>query len=281
MRKVEPEEPEGRGINPWLIAAPLFLIAAGMIYLLYFRVTGREAPYMPAILATEPIPTATFTPEPTPVPTIILPGWVAEFSTPILDAVQDKKPDFFDNFSIPDTQWGFRDGDKPALGVVTIENEALLMAILNEYGMARQRKVNFNHFAETYDIEFGQNDQSVFEEVFTGSFGSWAMHMTNTGENWEGTIMQQDPKTEEWQALHSGSIKSQDTLKASLTIIRNGDRIAVLVDGEPFMYYEDPALPKTMFHDYYFLRGASQGKVQMLLDNIRIWNLDKYQGLPE
>jgi hypothetical protein len=55
----------------------------------------------------------------------------------------------------------------------------------------------------------------------------------------------------------------------------------VLVDGEPFMYYEDPALPKTMFHDYYFFRGASQGKVQMLLDNIRIWNLDKYQGLPE
>lgn len=280
-KKVEPDEPEGRGINPWLIAAPLFLIAAGMIYLLYFRVTGREAPYMPAILATEPIPTATFTPEPTPVPTIVLPGWVAEFSTPILEAVQDKKPDFFDNFSIPDPQWGFRDGDKPALGAVTLENEALLMAILKDYGMARQRKVNFNHFAETYDIEFGQNDQSVFEEVFTGSFGSWAVHMTNTGENWEGTIMQQDPKTEEWQALHSGSIKAQDTLKASLTIIRNGDRIAVLVDGEPFMFYEDPALPKTMFHDYYFFRGASQGKVQMLLDNIRIWNLDKYQGLPE
>ena len=62
--------------------------------------------------------------------------------------------------------------------------------------MARQRKVNFNHFAETFDIEFGQNDQSVFEEVFTGSFGSWAVHMTNTGENWEGTIKQQDPKPE-------------------------------------------------------------------------------------
>ena len=275
------EEPEGRGINPWLIAAPLFLVAAGLMYLLYFKATGREAPYIPAILATTvPTPAATFTPEPTPKPTVIVPGWVGEFVTPILDEVSPKKPDFFDNFSIPDAQWGFRDGNKPALGSVTLENEALLMSVLKDYGMARQRKVNFNHFAETLDIVFGQNDQSKFEEVFAGSYGSWALHMTNTGENWEGTIMIQDPKTEEWTAVQSGSVPAQDPLKASLTIIRNGDRIAILVDGEPFMYYEDPALPKTMFHDYYFLRGASTGQVQMILDNIRIWNLDKYPDLP-
>jgi hypothetical protein len=279
-KKAGQEEPEGRGINPWLIAAPLFLIAAGMIYLLYFKATGKEAPYIPSILATEPLPTETFTPEPTVKPTVIVPGWVTGFSTPILAAVQNKKPDFFDNFSVPDPQWGFRDGNKPALGAVTLQDEALLMAILRDYGMARQRKVNFNHFAETYDIQFGQNDQSVFEEVFTGSYGSWALHMTNTGENWEGTIKQQDPKTEEWKAAQSGSIPAKDAQKASLTIMRNGNRIAVLVDGEPFIYYEDATLPKTMFHDYYFYRGASQGKVQMLLDNIRIWNLDKFQNLP-
>ncbi len=279
-KKAGQEEPEGRGINPWLIAAPLFLIAAGMIYLLYFKATGKQAPYIPSILATEPLPTETFTPEPTAKPTVIVPGWVTDFSAPILAAVQNKKPEFFDNFSVPDPQWGFRDGNKPALGAVTLQDEALLMAILRDYGMARQRKVNFNHFIETYDFQFGQNDQSVFEEVFTGSFGSWALHMTNTGENWEGTIKQQDPKTEEWRAVQSGSIPATDILKASVTIMRNGDRIAVLVDGEPFIYYEDPALPKTMFHDYYFYRGASQGKVQMLLDNIRIWNLDKFQNLP-
>lgn len=279
-RKPPQDDGEGRGINPWLIAAPLFLILAGMIYLLYYKATGQQAPYIPAILATEPIPTATFTPEPTPEPTVVIPGWVTDFTAPILTAVEAKRPDFFDNFSVPDAQWGFRDGNKPALGSVTLENEALLMAILRDYGMARQRKVNFNHFAETYDIQFGQNDQSVFEQVFAGSYGSWALHITNTGENWEGTIKLQDPKTEEWRAVQSGTIKAKDALKASLTVMRNGDTIAILVDGEPFMYYEDPALPKTMFHDYYFYRGASQGKVQMLLDNIRIWNLDKFQNLP-
>jgi hypothetical protein len=201
------------------------------------------------------------------------------FAAPALAAVQDKKTDFFDNFSVPDSQWGFKDGNRPALGPVTLEKEALLMAIVRDYGMARQRKVNFNNFVETFDIDFGQNDQSVFELVLAGSSGSWSLHLTNTGENWEGTIKQQDPKTGEWSAVQSGSIPAKDLLKASLTVMRNKDKVAVLIDGEPFMYYEDAALPRTMFHDYYFYRGASTGKVQMLLDNIRIWNLDKYLNI--
>jgi HEAT repeats len=275
------DEGEGRGINPWLIAAPLFLIAAVGIYLLYFKATGKEAPYIPSILATEPLPTLTFTPVPTKVPTVVLPSWMDDFVTPILAAVENKKPDFFDNFSVPDTQWGFRDGNKPALGPVTLEKEALLMAILKDYGMARERKVNFDQFVETFDIEFAQNDQSIFEEVLAGSYGSWSLHMTNTGQNWEGTIKMQDPKTGEWSAVQSGTIPAKNDLKASLTVIRNGNRIAILVDGEPFIYYEDAALPRTMFHDYYFYRGASTGLVKMVLDNIRIWNLEKYQNLPK
>jgi hypothetical protein len=267
---------EGQGISPWLIAAPLFLIAAVMIYLLYFRVTGRAAPYLPDLLATEPLPTLTFTPQPTPEPTVVIPAWMDSFAAPALTAVQDKKTDFFDNFSVPDSQWGFKDGNRPALGPVTLENEALLMTILRDYGMARQRKVNFNNFVETFDINFGQNDQSIFELILAGSYGSWGLHLTNSGENWEGTIKQQDPKTGEWSAVQSGSIPADDLLKASLTVIRNADKVAILIDGVPFMYYEDAALPRTMFHDYYFYRGASTGKVQMLLDNIRIWNLDKY-----
>ena len=270
---------EGRGISPWLIAAPLFIIAAGLIYLLYFKATGQEAPYIPAILATKPVPTLTFTPEPTPKPTVVIPAWMDNFAVPALAAVVDKKTDFFDNFSVPDSQWGFKDGNRPALGPVTLEKEALLMAIVRDYGMARQRKVNFNNFVETFDIDFGQNDQSVFELVLAGSSGSWSLHLTNTGENWEGTIKQQDPKTGEWSAVQSGSIPAKDLLKASLTVMRNKDKVAVLIDGEPFMYYEDAALPRTMFHDYYFYRGASTGKVQMLLDNIRIWNLDKYLNI--
>ena len=270
------DQDEGSGISPWLIAAPLFLISAVLIYLLYFRVTGREAPYIPALLATRPLPTLTFTPKPTPEPTVVIPAWMDSFAAPALTAVQDKKTDFFDNFSVPDSQWGFKDGNRPALGAVTLENEALLLPILRDFGMARQRKVNFNNFVETFDIEFGQNDRSIFELVLAGSFGSWSLHMANTGENWEGTIKMQDSKTGEWSAVQSGSIPAKDILKASLTVIRNEGQIAILVDGEPFMYYEDPALPRTMFHDYYLYRGATTGQVQMMLDNIRIWNLDKY-----
>lgn len=282
--RLEKEETR-RGVNPWLIAAPLFIVSGVLALLIYFRVTGRPVPQLniPGIgpgLFTEPTATATPTPEPTPTPTP-RPSWVNSFIDPVLTAIENQEPDFFDNFSIPDPNWGFRDGDRPALSPISIENEALIMAISRDYGFARERKLSINNFVEKLDFKFDQEDQSVFELVLVGSYGSWSVHLINTGDIWEGTIKMQDPGTGDWKPVQSGEVASINPATANLTVIKNGTQLAVLIDGHPMLTYQDRALPKTMFHDYYFFRGTSEGVVKMTLDNIRIWDLDNLPGLPK
>lgn len=282
--RLEKEETR-RGVNPWLIAAPLFIISGVLALLIYFRVTGRQIPQLniPGIgpgLFAEPTATSTPTPEPTPTQTP-RPLWVNSFIDPVLTAIENQDPDFFDNFSILDANWGFRDGDRPALSPISIENEALIMPISRDYGFARERKLSINNFVEKLDFKFAQEDQSVFELVLVGSYGSWSVHLINTGELWEGTIKMQDPGSEDWKPVQSGEVASINPAAANITVIKNGTQLAVLIDGHPMLTYQDRALPKTMFHDYYFYRGTSEGVVKMTLDNIRIWDLDNYPGLPK
>jgi hypothetical protein len=282
--KIRREESR-RGINPWLIAAPLFLISGVLAVLIYFRTTGRQIPQLniPGVgpgLFAEPTATVTPTPEPTPTQTP-RPTWVSGFIDPVMTTVENEEPDFFDNFSIPDANWGFRDGNRPALSPITIENEMLIMAISRDYGFARERKISINNFVENLDFAFAQDDQSIFELVLVGSYGSLSVHLINTGEAWEGTIKVQDPKTGDWKPVQNGVVNAEDPIKMNLTVIKNGTQLAVLVDGHPMLTYQDRALPKTMFHDYYFYRGTSDGVVTMTLDNIRIWDLDNYPNLPK
>lgn len=280
-------EKEGtkRGVNPWLIAAPLFIISGVLAVLIYFRTTGRQIPQLniPGVgpgIFTEPTATPTPTPEPTPTPTP-KPSWVGEFIDPVMAAIEGKEPDFFDNFSIADANWGFKDGNRPALSPISIRNEMLVMSITRDFGFARERKLSINNFVENLDFAFAQDDQSIFELNLVGSYGSWSVHLINTGTAWEGTIKFQDPKTGDWKPVENGKVSTSDPLKANLTVIKNGTRLAVLIDGHPLLSYQDRALPKTMFHDYYFYRGSSEGVVEMTLDNIRIWDLDNYPGLPK
>jgi hypothetical protein len=247
-----------------------------------------------ATLTLQPfvIPRRGRTPTPTAVilfPTLetsTFPVWVTDFSDPILAALDGRRPDFHDEFTSFDQGWFYFIPDSPKGPYYAhIQNESLLIKLPAEnenkdYWVYNPRLTRRN-FVLSFDLQFEETqpddtvrfqfdqteDQSVAFDLSKNQ--TWALH-------W-GTIA-------DWQST-DGTYDYFAPERITVLVVVQGRSCAVYLNGTPLTYLdncrtEPIARPSPWAVTFHML--AKPGHIAAAtIDNLKLWDLDKVDGLSE
>jgi serine/threonine protein kinase len=205
-------------------------------------------------------PTSTKNPRVTPI-VIITPVWVTEFAEPILAAIQNREPDFQDDFSIDTQRWYGGYGQKFTIA---------------EGVMCLQEGVTVSNYYYLY------KHNSVFQMDILDPIKA-AVAITLSSHSFEDSPFkfQLDPD-HQWSVRHNpdsfsinyGMYKGEGQ-KTRITVIEKETRVAYYINGNPIVYYENPD---------FLLNKKNERQLECsktcCFDNVKFWNLDNIQNLP-
>jgi hypothetical protein len=232
-------------------------------------------------------PTRTLRPTPTATP---IPVWVTGFAEPILLAVQDRPPDFQDDFSQVSPGWQF-DTDLDNLRKIGIANGALLMSVESRKGSATHSKMRFNNFVLQADIKLqGFNYQKRFNfpqsDFARGSSFYISWRYTQDGNedvfilNRNSEFLLQTCKDRTCKILDTNEVTVNWDTSIFITVIVNGTECAIYLNDTPVAYANN--LESQIGNELRLGIGAipESTSISFEYDNLKVWDLDKIQNLP-
>jgi len=225
--------------------------------------------------ASTPIPTSpptqksqpTETAQPTGTP---VPSWVAEFSGPILLAIQDRPPDFQDDFSQPDSEWvSSTCGEEPCGSIAIVDGAITMNLESGQYSVnTKIRGREFQNFVLQVDVDLQQLDKEKLAEIGWGSGYSFTLH---PHRGWELMYL----GLQEPIYISAGAAPVDLSHTVTITIIYKGTEIAVYLNGNPITYYSDIEKPSnTLISIGLWAPPPNVESHSITYDNLSIWNLD-------
>ena len=262
-----------------------------------------------------PFPTQTSTPstllQPTPV-TTPFPAWVTDFSDPILVALVNQKPDFQDDFSpiciyksfrlemcpSSDQQLYFQDGfsvlnqgwfyidpnSRKRPFYAHIQDEALFIKLPegteNRDSMVYNPRLIRKNFVLNFDFQFDKTqpdatarfqfdqtaDQSVALDLSKNK--TWTFHwgFHNDWKSRTGTYDYFPPE------------------RINIMVIMRGKECAVYLNNVPLDYFSDcrsaPIVRSSPWAVSFHVLATPGNTAVIVIDNVKLWDLDKIHGLP-
>ncbi|MEW6405972.1 MAG: hypothetical protein AB1649_29650 [Chloroflexota bacterium] len=233
-------------------------------------------------------PFPTLTPEPTlPPPTataIPVPGWVADFSDPILKSLSDRRPTMEDEFSPYNQGWFIRNPEdiyRPYYAHV--KDGALFLQLPEATGRkvltVYNPRLRYRDFVLSFDFKFGKTEP---DDILRFQFGQSA----------DETVSLDLSKNETWTyrwTVFAGLNSEEGTYDyfspeyLNVTIIIRGDECAVYLNHDPVQYFEScrphpaPMLPPQGIN--FHLIGTGR-PLEVVIDNFRLWDLAGIAALP-
>ena len=286
---------------PFGILAGILVFAVVGAFLWFGR---NSIPIVPSLFETSTLtvtttltpiagPTATPTRTPRPTPTVTpIPAWVTEFAEPVLAAIEDRQPDFAEDFSRDRPGWQFHTGqfsgpENP--GKMEILDGAMWMSVNSgSAGFAEHSRMRFDDFVLQVDADLLQvqsgdaveidwrDDQKNAEVLSIWRHGRWLLNFCG------------HPCVE----LASGSSPSRSSSSVTIIIISRGTEYAVYLNSHPLMFFNDMGRPPAQFtyktddgsppNAYIKLSlWADHGQTSVAkYDNLKVWDLDKIQIQP-
>ena len=206
-------------------------------------------------------PSPTATPEP----------WVTGFAEPLLLAIQDRPPDFQDDFSQPDTGWVFITGHGD--GTVEIANGVMTMgAVTEQNAIAIHKEMTLHNFVLQVDVNFVELEDRI-------SAGVWWRQYDSVGEVFtldnDGSWSLSRNDRPEFPLFASGSELVDMSKPVTITIVSRGTEFAVYMNNIPLAYHNDIGRPPANGIELTFFNHAdSRIDSAMAYDNLSVWNLD-------
>ncbi len=208
-----------------------------------------------------PLPTAS----PTPAP------WIADFGTPLLVAIQDRPPDFQDDFSRSDTGWVFITGNGD--GTVEIANGVMTMgAVAGQNANASHKEMAFDNFILQVDMNILEFEHRIMASIWWRQYGHVGeiFNLYNDG-SW--ALMRNDRP--EYPQYASGSESVDLSRPVTITIISRGTEFAAYMNSIPLAYHNDIGRPPAKGIQLGIFNHADQRiNSAVAFDNLRVWNLD-------
>lgn len=271
--------------------------------------TLTEAPTLTPSPTQTLTPTATLQPVLSPTP---LPSWVADFSDPILAALANQQPDFQDDFSpvciynsvrlkkcpTPDEEVDFPDG-------IVLQNQGWFYVDPNSHkgplyahvqdgylfiklpegtenkdSMVYSPKLISRNFVLSFDFQFDKTqppdavrfqfdqakDQSIALDLFKNK--SWTFHW-GLHNDWKS---------------RGGAFDYFPPGYINIMFIMRGTDCAVYLNNVPFDYFSDcrsgPIVRSSPRAVSFHVLGDPGHPAAMVVDNVKLWDLDKIRGLP-
>jgi hypothetical protein len=280
--------------------AKLFLIFSFIVLLCAACASGDLLP-VPAseqpvstliLIPTEtPLPTFTSTPQPTqtpialpPVQTLEPPDWVIDFSDPILAAINYRRPDYLEEFKLPNKGWFyFVPGSRRNPYYADLTNEVLNVKLPAENEKkdvwAYSPLIHRKNFVLSFDFQFEatQPKDTVrfqFDQTKTESIAldlakdlTWTLHY---GERVD------------WQSI-TGKYEYFPPEKISVLFILQGVDCAVYLKDAPLAYLKDcrvkPSVRSVPWAVTFHVLAEPGHTAAFTIDNLKLWDLDKVPGL--
>lgn len=268
-----------------------------------------ETPTITPFPSPTSTPTAFLSPTLAPTP---FPAWVMDFSDPILVALVNRKPDFQDDFSpiciyksvrlktcpTLDGQFDLQDGvsvlnqgwfyidpySSKRPFYANIQNGNLFVKLpmgkVNKDSWVYNPKLNRRNFVLNFDFQFDETqpadivrfqfaqtaNQSVALDLYKNK--TWTFH-------WG---LQDD-----WKS-RSGTFDYFPPGYINIAIIMRGMECAVYFNNVPFDYFSDcrsgPMVRSVPWAVSFHVLADPGHDAAMVLDNVKLWDLDKIYGLP-
>jgi hypothetical protein len=258
-----------------------------------------------------PLPTQTAPPLATPT-LMVIPSWMTDFSDPILLALMNRVPDYQDDFSFaciyyhqrlevcpPEDEYSNFEQQFSILNLgwfymnpenrskpfyAHIQNGSLLInlpegnekndsMVYNPNLIYKNFVLNFDlHFSKTEPddvarFQFGQSaDESFALDVSKNE--TWAFHW-GTDKNWE---------------TRTGTYDAFPPERINLIFIVQDKQCAILLNNVPLGYFENcrsgPVVRSAPWAVSFHLLGSPGYTAEILIDNVKLWDLDKVQNIP-
>ena len=271
--------------------------------------TLTEIPTITPFPTETPIPTHTFsfpTPQATP-----LPIWVTNFSDPILVALVNQKPDFQDDFSpvciynssrlaaCPSSEeeldfqggfsvlnqgWFYIDpNSRKGPFYAHIEDGTLFIKLLdttkNRDSMVYSPKLIHKNFVLNFDFQF---DKTQPDAIARFQFGQTA----------DQSVALDLSKTKIW-TFHWGSHSDWESRtgtydyfppeRINIMLIMRGKECAVYLNRIPLDYFSNcrtgPIVRSAPWAVSFHVFAAPGNTAVIAIDNVKLWDLDKFRGL--
>ena len=202
---------------------------------------------------------------------------VTEFGDPILLAINDRPPDFQDDFSKKSSKWEFSTkGAEGKKGSLEITNSVLAM---NGEGQGVYHTWNsgikFSNFVLQVDLNTQKLTPGCGAAIQWGCTGPGRIFWLLGGEGWQVySICQSQPDIVFTADMPSeGPFPSNSSGVFTVTIISKDPEFAIYLDGNPLTYLKDIDRPPRS--DLQFGLWASIPDICTAeFDNLKIWNLD-------
>jgi len=277
----EPGKPNNRmwawGVG---IVVIIGIVALGFVFAPKLAPIILPATATPTLTAT-PVPpatptaTATRTPRPTPTNTPF-PAWVNDFTDPILESIEDRPPDFQDDFSGAQ-RWLFHTNlDRPDNGSLDLQGGSLLMSISSPaaedgVGFTTNSNLLHNNFVLQVDADLTQlGSQGALEIDWRGGSDGAGVVLSLWGDGrWQIAFCGNCSPN-----LMSGNATIHSSSQVPITIISRGTEYALFLDNVPVGYVDDvgrrPArrIQLSLWVD----DGGHTSTVKY--SNLKIWNIN-------
>jgi len=232
-------------------------------------------------------PFPTLTPAPTPIPppatTIPIPEWVADFSDPILKAVANRRPHLKDEFSPFNQGWFiFNPENVRRPYYARVKDGALFLelpeTITRKDLTVYNPKLLFKNFVLEFDFKFGKTEP---DDILRFQFGQSA----------DQSVVVELSKNESWTFYWNLYNSTQSTTGSydyfapeylRVIIIMQGNECAVYLNHDPVDYLSncrpEPLARLSRLTMTFHLLGTGRPAL-VVLDHLKLWDLDKIPGL--
>ncbi len=274
-----------RAVKGLILLIPLLFSVACNGVVLPVR---SEPTASPTVIPTSTFRFPTLTPAPTPVPptatAVQVPGWIADFSDPILKATSERRPDYQDEFSPYNQGWFIPNPANSRRPFFANVQEGALFLELPEGGTRKgltvySPKLLFKDFVLSFDFKFGKTepDDILRFEFYQTPEKRVALDLSKN-ESW----------TFYWKFYSdlqssSGAYDYFSPEYLNVTIIMQGNECAVYLNHDPVNYFGDCRTlpigrPTPLTMTLHLLGTGRPALVQ--IDHVKVWDLEKIPGLP-
>ena len=212
------------------------------------------------------------------------PSWVTEFSDPILLAIQDRPPDFQDDFSQDTNGWLTRANAPQDLGNVAVASGGLMMNPGPGIGgQADHYSTSIRDFVVQVDVDFPDPIEPSAARLEWLRYEVYDSTLTQQGFDiqsdrswrlWSCPLETPEHPPECQEGLPSDSVSVDLSEPVSVTLISKGTELAVYLNGTPLTYYNYLGQPPashvrlTSWDD-----SEDPGHLGIVFDDFKIWEL--------
>jgi len=240
--------------------------------------TSTAAPTLTPTVTPTPTrrPTSTPTRPPTATPK---PAWLTGFVEPILASIQSRPPDFSDDFSSADRGWRLEQGEDFKAGSAAIEGGVMRFNVdqgsLHYFAPPALLSARQN-FVLQFDARLVKGDPNAvmivrFQHGPLPGDDQWGQFIVHLSPNHHWRFEKLWPGRDYRPGNLGAAVAVGETTQ--VTIIAGGSRFAILLNGKPAFYRDDPDFVFAGEIQRLFTCYAHSSNTVCEFDNVKFWKL--------